>query len=697
MAADTFHRNPEDVSDFISESLSYLEESEPVLASIRDGLAQPTKENIDSFFRVFHSIKGVAGFLHFNQIQSVTHRSEEILDDSRTGKMVLNADLADLLLRSVDVLKSLVEQIKNTGNDDAIHPQTADLIVALEAQSSRTRAFPKQVANVKIIETGGLVFSCFLNRELLQSLFLESKQLLMEMEGSLLDLLDKPLDPKSFTRLNDGLSRLRFNYGFIGYNAITELCEGMQLHIDRRMKDSIPIERMDVTLFSKVLASLSLICENSDSVPEVDRRKWIVELTAPLKTIAQVDKLPNTPIPIESASHATPAKNAANQEMRVGLDKLDQLVELIEELGVVAVGVSQSQSTGESISRMLESRLLQVTESLQELSIAVRQVPAGNILRKLVRVVGDVSKKLGKKVDLKIQGEDVEMDREVLEALQDPLVHVVRNALDHGIELPDHRLNHGKKETGSLMIEAWHGNGEFCLSVVDDGRGIDRKKILAKGLEKGLITAEAKDWPDSKILGILFMPGFSTNEVVTEFSGRGVGMDVVAKTVETLRGRIDIDSQLGHGSRFVFRIPLANALTDSLVVSIGGLRYVLRISTIKETFHPNPKSIFHLPDGTEKIKLRDGLYTVVRIGHGKKELDRELFVLLENRGRQIALAIDEVLGKVQSVIKTKPAFLSRAEKLSGYAIIGTGSDDVAWALDLDAIMPMEIDVKRMGF
>lgn len=683
-------RNASDVADFISESLTYLDEIEPKLAVLKNDPDSASQEQIAVFFRAFHSIKGVSGFLHFDRIQTLTHRAEEVLDRLRSGKQTLTSEIVTLILSVSDHLRGQLHGIRDSGEDLENHDQFNHLMEALQASLGARQDRDQDRGYAPVENNDGeikCIFEVFLDKKNMDLATAQAKDVMSKLEALLIELFGDPENVNPVKLIYQYIAILNYNMGFLGHLRISSVCNSVMKYLNSlRNVDGSLKTGPDLPLLASSFKMLTSLIEDEKSLSEEAQTELITELG---KTIQTAMRTSSKHVPTAGTA-IVPAPPAAG-EIRVGLDKLDHLIGLIEELSMVASGISKGVITEEPISRAQEGQLVHVTEALQELAIAVRQVPAGQILRKLVRVVSDVSEKLGKSVRLQILGEEIEMDREVLDALHDPLVHIVRNALDHGLENPSEREQSGKNKTGELKIETWHGNGEFCVSVADDGRGVNREKVLSRALAKGLVNEEARNWPDARVYEILLLPGFSTAEAVTEFSGRGVGMDVVAKTVEKLRGRIEIESKPGQGTRLLVRVPMANALTESLIVAIGSLRYILRISSIRETFYPGPKQLISLPNGLEKVKLRDSLYPVIRLPHSERARTRKdnLMILIENRGHRIALAIDEVIGKIQGVIKSKPAFLRASRFVAGYAIIGTGSDDIAWALDLDRLATEE--------
>jgi two-component system chemotaxis sensor kinase CheA len=317
-------------------------------------------------------------------------------------------------------------------------------------------------------------------------------------------------------------------------------------------------------------------------------------------------------------------------------------------------------------------------------------IPLASTFRKMIRLVHDLASKSSKKIDLRLVGEDTEVDKTVIEQISDPLVHIVRNAADHGIENPDERAGTGKPETATITIEGRHEGGEVWILITDDGRGLKREKILAKAIERGLVKGDGEDLTDEQIFKMIFEPGFSTADKVTDVSGRGVGMDVVKRNIEKLKGRIDIKSVAGKGSTFVLRIPLTLAIIEGMLVRVGEARYTIPLLTIRESFRPTPQQITTTPDGKQTVRVREDFYPVVRLHEcfnrepDSREITEGILILVEGEGEMIALFVDEILGQQETVIKGLNDFLGDARGVSGCTILGDG--EVSLILDVHGLV-----------
>ncbi len=379
--------------------------------------------------------------------------------------------------------------------------------------------------------------------------------------------------------------------------------------------------------------------------------------------------------------------------IRVDLAKLDTLVDLMGELVIVQSQVRQNpqvvQAADQKLGRDL-GQMARITTELQKITMSLRMIPIGATLRRMVRLVRDLSQKTGKLVNLRLEGEETEIDRNMVEAIYDPLVHLVRNAVDHGLELPEERLAAGKPPEGQLVLRAYHQGGNVIIDIEDDGRGLNREAILAKARARGLVGAA--DPSPAQIDHLIFEPGFSTAPQVTEVSGRGVGLDVVKQTVERLRGKIEILSREGKGTCLTLRLPLTLAIIDGLLLRVGSERYLLPAVAVRETLRPRPQDYFTVAGQGELIQVRRQLLPLIRLHRllTPQQADPDpweaLVLVVEHEGKSRALLADEILGKQEVVIKSLGQLLQNREGLAGGTILGDGR--VGLILDLGGIFTL---------
>jgi two-component system chemotaxis sensor kinase CheA len=394
---------------------------------------------------------------------------------------------------------------------------------------------------------------------------------------------------------------------------------------------------------------------------------------------------------------APPTKKSSSvrQSVRVDVEKLDVLLDLVGELVIAEAMVAQNpdlKGIDASLERFERAamQLNKITRDLQDIANSIRMIPLAGTFRRMVRLVRDLSQKANKKVDLKIVGEDTEVDKTVIEQITDPLIHIIRNSLDHGLETPDDRKKVDKNPTGTLLLEAKYVGGEVWITIEDDGRGLNREKILNRAIERELISGDPNDLPDEQVWQFIFHPGFSTAEKITDVSGRGVGMDVVKRNIENTRGKVDIKSNEGKGTQVILRIPLTLAIIDGMLVKVGEERYTIPITAIRESLQIEPGMVTETMDGQEIIRVREELIPVVRL-HSLfsvptevTKLEEGIITIVENDGNTVCLYLDEVLEQQQIVIKGMSDYIGNHECVSGCTILGDG--DISLILDIAGII-----------
>ena len=393
---------------------------------------------------------------------------------------------------------------------------------------------------------------------------------------------------------------------------------------------------------------------------------------------------------------AAPTKSpAAKQDIRVDLHKLDLLINLVGELVIAESMVTRCPAVAhveDEYYNRAKHQLRRICDELQDCAMSVRMIPLAATFRKMVRLVHDLATKSGKKIKLNLVGEETEVDKTVIEQIADPLVHIVRNSCDHGVEPPADRIAAGKSDTGSVTLEGKHEGGEVWILITDDGRGLNREKVLSKAIEKGLVGIEAREWPDERVFKLVFEPGFSTADKVTDISGRGVGMDVVKRNIEKLNGRIDIASRPGNGSTFTLRIPLTLAIVDAMLVRVGEGKYMIPTLTIRESLVPVKEQVTVTPEGREILRLREEMVPIIRLYDvfgcrpGAEKLKDGILIVAEDSGRSFAFFVDEIIGQQQTVIKGLPEYIGESNGFSGCTILGDGS--VSLIVDVGAVSEM---------
>ncbi|HLK19424.1 MAG TPA: chemotaxis protein CheA [Bryobacteraceae bacterium] len=426
--------------------------------------------------------------------------------------------------------------------------------------------------------------------------------------------------------------------------------------------------------------------------PVVFATEGLVELS---KRVAQAP--PETSIepaaPVESVDgpKAGPAQANGPRSIKVDTNKLDYLVDMVGEMVIAQSLVRHDPDLAVGVKPRLGrnlSQLARITDEVQRTAMSMRMIPVGQLFQKTSRLVRDLSRKAGKQVELELFGEDTELDRNIVEDLADPLMHMVRNSVDHGIETPEERTKSGKPGTAHVTLKAGHQAGQIVIQISDDGRGLNQAKILRKAIEKGLISKDAQ-LTENEIFNLIFHPGFSTADQITDVSGRGVGMDVVRKSVQKLRGRIDVSSRPGEGTTFLLKLPLTLAIIDGLVVGVGGQRYIVPIFAVREMLKPPEDSISTLQGRQEMAMVRGSLLPLVRLHQRFQVKPRfenpwdSLLIVSESGGRQFCLMVDELIGKQEVVIKSLGETMANIAGVAGGAILGDGR--VGLILDLEGL------------
>lgn len=421
------------------------------------------------------------------------------------------------------------------------------------------------------------------------------------------------------------------------------------------------------------------------------------EVEEGLPSDARVTQRPSAQEPVPAQAEATVTGGTAKraeQTVKVSTTRMDSLVDLVGELVIAQQMVVQDPVVkGIREPRLNRSLTMvgKIIRDLQEVSMSLRMVPVKATFQKMARLVRDTAAKCGKQIELVTEGDDVELDRNVVEAIADPLVHMIRNACDHGIEMPEVRTASGKSKTGMISLRAFHSGGSILIQISDDGKGLDRNRILGKAIERNIFTLDrpANEVPDHEVYNLIFLPGFSTAEAVTDLSGRGVGMDVVRRNIEALRGKVEIDSTPGQGTTFTMRLPLTLAIIDGMVVRVGQQRYVIPTLSIERSFQPGETEIHTVAGGGGMASVRGGLLPIVRLEQVLQNATRRderdaLLIVVESQEARACFAVDEIIGQQQVVIKSLGRCIQSVRGVSGGAILGDGR--VALILDVAGIL-----------
>jgi len=557
--------------------------------------------------------------------------------------------------------------------------------------------------------------------EILSEFIDESLEHVQTVESRLLTLEKNPDDRESLDAVFRAFHSTKGTASFLGLEAIKRLAHHAEMLLDRVRKGLLVMstENADLALeaadmLRQMIQDLkahsggrlpdpppgldSLVArlgENEAAAADVPAESEDSKNAAP--ATEKNDKNDNGKPENGKSENGHPDEDSARQNeqsetVRVSVKRLDNLINMVGELVVTHTLIAQNKyilgERDQNLSRDV-GQMSKITRQLQDLTMSLRMVPFKKTFQKMERLVRDLSHKSGKPVHFVSEGEETEIDRNMVEAISDPLVHMVRNALDHGLEPPEERRRIGKPETGTFTLRAYHAAGNVVLELKDDGRGLDRGKILAKAMEKGLVTSE-KELSDSEAYKLIFMPGFSTAQKVTEVSGRGVGLDVVKKNIDALRGRIDINTVTGQETTFIIRIPLTLAIIDGMLLKIGERDYILPTLNVQKAFRPTASQLFTVEGQGEMVRLRDDLLPIFRLGRlfsiaeAQQDPTQALLLVVEDESARCALLVDALLGQQQVVIRSLPAGLGGVQGLSGAAILGDGC--IGFILDVASLI-----------
>jgi two-component system chemotaxis sensor kinase CheA len=664
---------------FYDEANEMVEGMEQVLLALESG--EPDPETVNALFRYAHSFKGNSAAMGFTHLSKFTHGLESAMEALRKEQRTLTPELATLLLQAVDMIRTLLERTRTEG--DVGDPTCDSLLQQINAvingetpqpvpvPSAPTPSAPVQTAPAEPPTTQGTPqYRITYQPAPTLSAEHDPLQLLTELQeyGQVIECRFREQIPP--------LEQLK-----------TDACYGSwELLYETAFEPAI------------VRALLELAAEGAEvRIEPVNAASTETAQPTAAETVAaapqpSVATPPPTETPAAAAATTTAAVNAAAskgeaQSIRVSTEKIDALMNLVSEIVIAQSMLSSAQTADtDERTRAAITQMERHVRDLHERVMAIRLLPVSYLFNRFPRMVRDTAAKLGKKVNFEVEGEETELDRTLLEALSDPLTHLIRNAIDHGIEPPDERRQNGKPETGTIKLSAYQSEGRIYIEVRDDGRGINTERVRQKAIQLGWITEN--DHPSEETLfEFLFQPGFSTAQQVSDLSGRGVGMDVVKRNVESLGGSISVQSKRGEGTRFLLRVPLTLAIMDGLGLTVADEHYIVPLTAVVEAFQYESLQHTALFDQYEMVNVRGEFIPLVRLRQfvGLPETDHDgLIVVLEQEGEQIALLIDGIAGQQQVVLKSLEENFVRVHGFAGATILGDGR--VALILDVSDLI-----------
>ncbi len=699
-----------DVSQYLE---IFLDETKEHLQNLNTQILEleQDSENMDTIneiFRAAHSLKGMAGTMGYKRMQALTHDMENVFSEVRNGNLKVNADIIDTVFQSLDALDEYLTNIQTTAdegtNDNA--PIINKLTSILKGGSASDSQNEKKEKTAKKEETQD-------GRKWLQI----------------------KLDGTDYRVINAAKKQGKHVYGvtvkiqescllkaaraFLVYKSVEELGE---IIISNPSAQDIEDEKFDLDFSLVVISEADLekvkhavlnvseiqgveADELDMSLMQVDEDAIRESSNAAQATEAETSVAVQTAASDRSADSKAPAvekkqqvgKPVVNRTVRVDIEKLDVLMNLVSELiiaknSLVAASNSTQDDAPTSVAFNEQIDYLgSVTTNLHESVMKVRMVPIESVVNKFPRMIRDLSKKLNKKMELYMSGEETELDRTVVDEIGDPLMHLLRNAADHGLETAEVRAQRGKPSVGSIWLDAYQDGNNVVIEVRDDGNGIDTEAVKRKAIERGTITAEqGENMSEKEICDLLFLPSFSTAKVVSDVSGRGVGLDVVKSKIESLSGEVEVRSKLGEGSTWIIRLPLTLAIIQALMVVVGGEKYAISLGSIQTIEDVSPSEI-KLVQNKEVIHLRGSVIPIIRLSNvleteSVKSADENMIVVIAKKGdRQVGLVVDELLGQQEIVIKSMGKYIDNKCKLiSGATILGDG--EVALIIDANTLI-----------
>lgn len=659
---------------YIFETTQNIEQIELAILSSEESQSY-TPEVINEIFRVMHTIKGSSAMMSFNHLSTLAHSIEDLFFFIRENDVthIKPADVNDLVLDGVDFIKVELEKLKNgdemDGNAEVLIEEIRNFLESLKKSNSGAVNKIEGSSNEVYKEIEGVPTTIPKNIFKATIFFKED----CEMEnirayGVLNTLKDFTKEvyylPRDILE-NNGSAEIIKEKGFTIYLKTDQSYDELQAVLSQ----TIYLKELQLT----ELEDDKEICERFSIVSDD-------------KKIRPTQSKENT-------------KQQGQSIISVSVGRLDKLMDLVGEMVIAEAMVTQNPEIKELELESFQKasrQLHKITAELQDLVMAIRMVPLANTFHKMHRVVRDMSKKLNKEIKLEIIGEETEVDKNIIEHISDPLMHLVRNAIDHGIEsTSEERLRKNKPKAGTVTLEAKNAGNDVWIIVKDDGQGLDKDKLLSKAEKKGLLTKPASEMTDKEIYNLIFRPGFSTNERISEYSGRGVGMDVVVKNIEAVGGSVAIHSEEGAGTMVTIKIPLTLAIIEGMNVLVGHTRYTIPITAIKESFKAGGDRWFCDPDGNEMIMVRGECYPIIRLHEcfevktDVTDITEGILLMVEQDNKVVCLFADELVGQQQVVVKPLPVYvknLGNIKGLSGCTLLGDGS--ISLILDIAGLLEL---------
>lgn len=658
---------------FLEEAREHIENLNQYLLELEKN---PTQEVVDEIFRSAHTLKGMSGTMGFTQLSELTHEMENLLQEIRSKKISVDERIIDSLLNCVDVLEGLINDIEEHGQEKQRDIYT--VIQMLKGQNDFGLNETKVSAENE--KKDAFNFNEYEDRVVRKALG----------EGLKIWKINVTLADECL--LKSARAFLVFKT-LEGFGDIIKTEPSVEDIEDEKFENHFTLYLITSRDKKAILDSLTSISElKTVDIRNVEEDSIVVEKTDSVKAADEngTNESAKSFLTTEKTSKGTHTFKKTTKTLRVDIERLDTLMNLVSELIIIKTRLEDIKDSDHQAYRETVEYLERITSNLHDAVMKARMVPIENVFNRFPRVVHDLSREMSKKIDLVIEGAETELDRTVIDEIGDPLIHLIRNAADHGIEDPQERITKGKPEQGTINLKAYQDGNNVIIEVSDDGKGIDLNGVLKRAIDVGLIKEEqSKNLKEYEITSLLFEPGFSTAKKITDVSGRGVGLDVVKTKIESLGGTIEIDFVKDKGTTFQIRLPLTLAIIQALMVLVGDEKYAIPLSSIKETVTVTKEQIKTVQK-REVILLRGNVIPIVRLNEvlETKKLDdsqEDLTLVIVKKGeKNVGLAVDDLIGQQEIVIKSLGSFLKDIKFIAGATILGNG--EVALILDINKLI-----------
>lgn len=677
---------------YLFEATQLMEQLEEIIIECEKN-KKLSGDAINEIFRIMHTIKSSSAMMMFNDISVLAHSLEDLFYFIRENKHItVDFDtLYDLVLSGVDFIKAEVSKIQDGKDADGSSSSLVEKDRDYLENMKKVNQVNSDAAPPVVKEKSKYYISSYQSTSQ-KPQFKYAARIFYE-DGCEME------NVRAYTvvhNLKETASEIYHVPEDIieNTNSVEEIQKnGFRLYFSTELDKEKVYDKLNATIFLK-----SLDLEELQEYPEEIKKRITKEKDNTDEICACTDSVKETDIlvkepEIKEEDHANNSK--PQSIISVNVSKLDMLLNLVGEIVISEAMVTKNPDlNGLTLNNFNKAsrQLTKLTNELQDIVMSIRMVPVSMTFHKMNRIVRDMSRKLNKEVELKIIGEDTEVDKNIIDHISDPLMHLVRNCIDHGLEEKQERIKLGKSEVGTVTLEAKNEGSDVYIIVSDDGKGLDRKKIYEKAKEHGLVTKPESELTDKEIFSYILLPGFSTNENVTEYSGRGVGMDVVKKNTDSVGGSITIESSQGIGTSVYIKIPLTLAIIDGMETAVGKAKYTIPITSIKESFKAKEHDIIADSDGNEMIMIRGGCYPVLRL-HKIFNIDTQvtnltdgIMVMVETDTKSACLFADELIGEQQVVVKALPGYLKKVKGIAGCTILGDGN--ISLIIDINGILEM---------